>query len=295
MIALRDIVPPTDARTDNYDDADLAGFRRAQALAYRTVEEVAGRLEPGMTERDACQMIGSTLAGHGVRDYFHTPFAWFGSRTTLKRFWTSLHFFPTRRRLEEGMPFILDVAPIVDGYPADVGFASLYGQDPIFDLLDRELAELRDEILEQVRNKTPFGQIYDNVDQHIVRAGFEVRHSRYPARVLAHRVFPLRPKGVDRIQLAGFGLGAVRRLRRLLGEVKHGAAHAGPYWNDRSSLEAPPHPGIWAVEPHLAFRDVGAKWEELLVVTEDDAWWLDDDLPHVRRWRSGAASDQATA
>jgi hypothetical protein len=30
---------------------------------------------------------------------------------------------------------------------------------------------------------------------------------------------------------------------------------------------------------------VGAKFEELLVITEDDAYWLDDDLPHVRRWQ----------
>jgi hypothetical protein len=27
------------------------------------------------------------------------------------------------------------------------------------------------------------------------------------------------------------------------------------------------------------------KFEELLVVTDDDAFWLDDDLQHVRRWR----------
>ncbi|KAB0635763.1 Xaa-Pro aminopeptidase, partial [Burkholderia territorii] len=25
--------------------------------------------------------------------------------------------------------------------------------------------------------------------------------------------------------------------------------------------------------------------EELLVITDDNAYWLDDDLPHVRRWR----------
>ena len=43
-------------------------------------------------------------------------------------------------------------------------------------------------------------------------------------------------------------------------------------------------PGLWAVEPHVGFRGVGAKFEELLVVTPDDAYWLDDDLPHVRAW-----------
>jgi hypothetical protein len=25
-----------------------------------------------------------------------------------------------------------------------------------------------------------------------------------------------------------------------------------------------------------------------MVVTEDDAYWLDDDLPHVRRWHEVA-------
>lgn len=34
------------------------------------------------------------------------------------------------------------------------------------------------------------------------------------------------------------------------------------------------------------------KFEEILVVTEDGARWLDDDLPHVHRW---AARRKATA
>jgi len=41
---------------------------------------------------------------------------------------------------------------------------------------------------------------------------------------------------------------------------------------------------VWAVEPHIGRDGVGAKFEELMVVTADDAYWLDDDLPHVRRW-----------
>jgi hypothetical protein len=43
---------------------------------------------------------------------------------------------------------------------------------------------------------------------------------------------------------------------------------------------------MWAVEHHLGLGAVGAKFEELLVVTDDGAYWLDDDLPHVRRWQS---------
>jgi hypothetical protein len=33
------------------------------------------------------------------------------------------------------------------------------------------------------------------------------------------------------------------------------------------------------------------KFEEILVVTPSgDAYWLDDDLPHVRRWYRAAAA-----
>ncbi|OXH82904.1 Xaa-Pro aminopeptidase, partial [Burkholderia multivorans] len=52
--------------------------------------------------------------------------------------------------------------------------------------------------------------------------------------------------------------------------------------------------GLWAVEPHLGFAGVGAKFEELLVITEDDAYWLDDGLPHVRRWQRRLAERAQT-
>ena len=57
-----------------------------------------------------------------------------------------------------------------------------------------------------------------------------------------------------------------------------------PIWNDGERADHRPTPGVWAVEPHIGRDGVGAKFEELMVVTEDDAYWLDDDLPHVRRW-----------
>jgi Xaa-Pro aminopeptidase len=44
-----------------------------------------------------------------------------------------------------------------------------------------------------------------------------------------------------------------------------------------------PH-GLWAVEPHLATKGVGVKFEELLLIDDNGAQWLDDDLPHHRRW-----------
>ena len=58
-----------------------------------------------------------------------------------------------------------------------------------------------------------------------------------------------------------------------------------PFWNGRapSGMDTPLAPGFWAVEPHLADGDLGAKFEEILVVTAHEVFWLDEDLPHVRQ------------
>jgi len=62
------------------------------------------------------------------------------------------------------------------------------------------------------------------------------------------------------------------------------AGHATAVWNDGAAADHPAPPGLWAIGPHVANGDVGARWQEILVVTGDDAYWLDDDLPHHRKW-----------
>lgn len=63
------------------------------------------------------------------------------------------------------------------------------------------------------------------------------------------------------------------------------AAHADgslpPTWNDQAPCDHPAGSGLWAVEPHIAVGAVGVKWEELLVVDGCDAYWLDDEVPHL--------------
>jgi hypothetical protein len=48
---------------------------------------------------------------------------------------------------------------------------------------------------------------------------------------------------------------------------------------------------LWAVEPHLADGNVGAKFEEILIIDGNGARWLDDDLPHHRRWAEFKSSE----
>jgi Xaa-Pro aminopeptidase len=267
-------------------DDGLDGFRRVQRLAYSCAEAVAAELRPGMTERDAARAMRVKARDLGVRDWFHLPFAWFGDRTAFTGFKVPLQFFPTGRRLEPGMPFILDMAPVYEGCTADIGYSGSLGPDSLQERLMADLREHRELILREVRERRPLRTIYQDVDKLMVRQGYANRHRAYPFGVIAHKV--------DRVserrwspRVAGFGTQA---LKGLMSDAVHGHREGwSPLWSPYRMSDHPPHPGLWAVEPHLGFRGTGAKFEEILVVTETDAYWLDDELPHVKRWRDAAA------
>lgn len=267
--------------------ADLAGFARSQRLAYDVAEAVAARLEPGTTERAAAAALAAEAETRGVERWFHVPFAWFGDRTTFPGRWHPGRFFPTSRRLVPGMAFILDLAPVVDGYASDIGYSGVFGANAAWDLLADGLADHRSLILDGVCSGATMAEVYRAVDALAARQGFDPRHHRYPQGVLGHEVGWDTGRAEERV-VAGFGVPALRFLGTAGRAARRAEAVSAtpPLWNDSAACEVRPAPGLWAVEPHLGFRDLGAKWEELLVVTPDgDAHWLDDDLPHTRRWR----------
>jgi hypothetical protein len=78
----------------------------------------------------------------------------------------------------------------------------------------------------------------------------------------------------------------LRWIARESAAARRGAEHHSPLWNGSRFSAHRATPGLWAVEPHVGYGGVGVKFEELLLVTDTDARWLDDDLPHVRRWRT---------
>lgn len=271
---------------------ELTKIRALQKLAYDVVQEVARSLTVGTTEREAARRVGALLRARGADGLFHAPFAWFGDRAgfhgfvrpSLRRprdtFAFTRQFFPTNRALEPGMIGILDVAPIEDGLCADIGYAFAEGGRPNADLdrAMRFLRELRDRILERVRAERTMRAIYLEVDDAIAQAGYESAHALYPSSVLGHRVghIPF-PHAKSRI-VRGFDLRTYLYFAEL---IAAGIPRRGPLWNGSRRADAPAPPGLWAVEPHVRGPGFGAKWEEILVVTESDARWLDDDLPHV--------------
>lgn len=268
-----------------FTDSDLDRFREVQQVAYGCAARTAAWLAPGVTERQAASYLRLELSKAGVEDLFHVPFAWFGDRTAFSGFRIPLQFFPTNRRLTEGMPFVLDCAPIIDGYTADIGYGGVLGDCAVWEKLDGDLSTLRPLLLEHVRSGETLDEVYRAVDAEIARQGNENRHQVYTGRVIGHQVTRQHAIGPKGVSVFGFGIRTIQTLGREF--VADAVKRRSPLWADGSMYGFPATPGLWAVEPHIGRDGVGLKFEELLVVTDDgDAYWLDDDVPHVRRWNA---------
>jgi Xaa-Pro aminopeptidase len=184
---------------------DMGGFRRAQRVAYEAASGVGAKLVEGMTEREAAELLRERLVAEGIRHWFHVPFAWFGSRTALAHDGSVEAFSPSELRLELGMPVILDVAPIVDGYAADIGYTLSFGPNARLTQMLDDLCSYRREIVEQLRAGRTRQDVYRYVDARMREQGYDNRHRIYPMEVLGHRVARLEPRQG--------GHGSRRRLR----------------------------------------------------------------------------------
>ena len=296
---------------DHFTAAELEEFKRAQRLAYDATAAVEAQLYEGMTEKQAARMLEQWLRERGVTRFFHYGFAWFGDRSRFRDFTRpsknalndilnpkmahfGKQFLPTDRRLEHGDAVILDVGPIYGRAPSDMGYSCTLGE-PTQEFHEARMAlePYRRMILAMVRAGDTQGKIYKVIDELIHDQGFENIHAFYPGSVMAHKVSRVPGLRLPTFRVTGFSPQAIAYLGgEILESVIRPKTHAAPVWNHES--DRPCEPGLWAIEPHIGKGDIGVKWEELLVVTEDGAHWLDDDLPHVRYWADHGA-EGATA
>jgi Xaa-Pro aminopeptidase len=311
-----------------YSAADLDRFRQVQRLAYDIAQQVEEQLEVGMTEVEVCMLLATAQADHGVGQVFHEPFAWVGRRTVLGSDWVApflrgraaggsllggqragrtghergdgAHpspvspFSPTSVTIAEGLPVIVDLAPVVGGVSSDIGYSCVVGANRLFNDLDRALPRIRSFLLEGVRAGESLRTLYRELDFLLAQRGWENCHQHYPDRALGHMVFPLGEEPERPSPLPGFGTAAAEGLLAAgVAAVEGGTSY--PVWNDTSYSHYRAAPGLWAVEPHIGRGTVGVKFEEILVVTEDDAFWLDDHLPHSQRWAAAGYSIEPLA
>jgi Xaa-Pro aminopeptidase len=284
-----------------YSASDLDRFRQVQRLAYEIALKVESQLQLGITEVEACTLVAAAQAEYEVIQVFHDPYVLFGGRTALgpgtglanapfgaPGHWPadsapSTELLPTGQVLADGAPVIIDLAPVTRGVSSDVAYSCVLGTNPVFDELDAGLARIRSFLQEGIAARRSMLALYHELDERLAARGWESCHHRQADRALGHLVFPLEHEPDRPTPLPGWGTVAAEKLLAAgIDALDNGTCY--PLWNDSSFTDYPATPGLWAIEPHIGRDGVGVKFEELLVVTDDDAYWLDDDLPHVQRW-----------
>ena len=242
----------------------LEGYRRCQTLARKAAQEVASFIQEGWTEKETALLFETYLRDNGVRSFFHRPFVWFGERTRFDGIKSYAAYQPSQRRILTGEVFILDVAPILNGYVCDIGYTRSLGENRELEEAKLFLHEIREKILEFFTKEKTGGAIWEKVDRYFETTGYENIHSKYPFGVLGHRVSRA-PSETEGFQVLHFGWQSYWNLvsRGLFGQLL-GKFHSGGLT------------GIWAVEPHIGTKTFGAKFEEILVVDDKGPRWLDE-------------------
>jgi hypothetical protein len=259
----------------------IAGIANAQRVAREAILSVAETVRPGDTEREVCARIARELARADVHHWLHTPYAWWGKRTRFDwpgRWETAA--LPSERVLEPGEAFILDVAPIVAGFPADFAYSGVASEPSAEEALAHrallaELSRVKAALVAWATPRSSNDEVCARVEGSITAAGLDVIHTRYPANVLGHTLegFPNFSSSAPRI---GTGFQLPLLLTYAKGIVLHHLAGA-PYPFLRA--KGPGRPlGLYAVEPHVGSGALGAKFESVLLVDGSETRWLDPGL-----------------
>lgn len=270
-------------KTCNFSDTALARFRKLQQISFAILEDTAASLAGGETEKDVAHALVRRYRAAGAGSFFHLPVVLFGKRTALPGKWPVGRFFPKNKKLEPGDSIILDAAPLFGGFLVDTSYSFCFGSNEEHREMMRHLAGYRHSVPVAINEGKSFKTVAEDVIRSMTAAGYRPVHTKHPGEVLGHRAirtpnlpFQLRLQGFDAVSLSWFKLKDNLAMK--------GLGRRSPLWNTLATSDHQAHDGLWLVEPHAGRGPVGAKWEEILIIEDGKARWLDDSPPHVRQW-----------
>lgn len=269
-------------QTKNFTRTELDRFLELQRLSFSILENTAAELEIGQTEKEVARTLVRRYRQAGFISFFHLPVVLFGERTALPGDFPVGKFFPKSRALQSGDCIVLDAAPISAGLLVDTSYSFCFGENEEHRQMMLNLATFREQVRDAVNKGQSFKSIAEDVEADIRSMGYEAVHCKHPGAVLGHRAvklpklpFAWRFNGFDAMSLGWFSF--KDKIAQL------GLGRENPLWNTSKCSDHPPHDGLWLVEPHAGKATVGAKWEEILVIENGVARWLDEEPPHVRQ------------
>jgi hypothetical protein len=246
-----------------YNSEEKSGYLKTQKLAMKCASEIAALIQEGWTENYTATLMETWLRDNGVKTFFHKPFVWWGDRTRFNGVKTYWDYLPSQRRIVENEIFILDVAPILEGYVADIGFSGCLGDHPGYDQGINFLSKLRHDLPILASSIQSKSNLWSTIDNLMKDAGYINIHATYPFGVLGHRLH----KNVGSLEASFIHFGW-QSYWELLSRGLFGQLLNKDFAGDLR--------GLWAIEPHIGGADFGLKFEEILVVEDERAYWLDD-------------------
>jgi hypothetical protein len=266
-----------------FSSAELDRFRSLQQTCFRIQTDLAKELQEGLTEKEVAGELFVRYRSAGAGNFFHLPVALFGERTGLPGRWGIGKFYPRDVKLKAGDAVILDGAPLFSGFMLDTSYSFCFGPNPNpkHDEMMRSLLLQRTKIHDAVSRQLPFMEIAQCIADDCEALGYEGVHEKHPGEVLGHRA--IRVRGPQGWRLRGSNGASLGWFLMKSAQAKHWPRQS-PLWNRSASSDHLPTDGLWLVEPHFASEDLGAKWEEILVIEKGRARWLEDEPPHVLQW-----------
>jgi methionine aminopeptidase len=264
-----------------FSQKELDRFCELQRLCFSIQTNIAEQLQEGMDEKAVTRMMVQAYREAGAGNFFHLPVALFGARAALPGDWSVGQFFPKKNALKKGDSVILDASPLFDGFMVDTSYSFCFGSNPHHKKMMADLMIERPLILDAVNAGQTFSTIAEDVYQRAKAKGYDCAHEKHPGEVLGHRAGRWRVSKRKGWRYNGFD-GATLFWFILKGKIANlGFKNQTPLWNRSATSHHKPTDGLWLVEPHFGKNGVGAKWEEILVIEDGRARWLQDDPPYL--------------
>jgi len=125
---------------------EIALLKAAADIISNVLDEVAGRLLPGMTEKEIAWEIEGLAREAGADGLSFPPIVASGPNSALP------HAVPTERKIQENEPVVLDLGARLDGYCSDVTRTVFLGDpSPEFRTVYRTVRQAQLAALNQVR------------------------------------------------------------------------------------------------------------------------------------------------
>lgn len=217
--------------TDNLEGVgpkySLESMLETRRKTRRAVNDIAAKVVPGVTEREARAMARDTLSELGLRRGWHPVFVRLGENTARNFHDKSIQDVPLR----EDDIFLVDIGPVDGEMEGDAGDTFVTGDDPEKRRAVQDVHEIWNLVRENWFAARPTGRdLYE-----------------YATSVAGDRGWRLNPD--------------------LLGHRLSDFPHKAHYGGLLSDVEQVPSPDLWVLEIALVHQDlpIGAFYEDLLL------------------------------